>query len=272
MNRIKCFVLNYTCSCCGFERSYSERIGCIVKKCHCEHFDVVVISVCTQYFKLKISFKCNFCDKITDFELGIGKFFNGTLKTEDFCDYACCGNPISLYAFLCEEYFQINNLNGVANSNNNNYSHYSQPQVNIINEVDNANVNHDYNPAGNYNNLDNNIIAINGVNINNNIEEEEETIVDFTKKNWKLVFEDKRRGNEGKKYEIYTAPNIKFKNIINSLKEENPEVVFNPETHSLLINGNILSLETSCNQNNIPSNSSISIILKNSNNIFSGSY
>ena len=103
----------------------------------------------------------------------------------------------------------------------------------------------------------------NSNNNNNNLSSvDRENIVDFKMKNWKLIFEDKRKEKEGKKYEIYTTKNTKFIKIINDLKEDYPDLVFNPQTHSLSMNGNILNVERNCSQNNVPSNSTIYIEFK----------
>lgn len=286
MNSFKSYAVDYFCSGCGDTKSFSEKIGCFVKKCHCNHFDLITVSVKNFFFKLKISFRCNSCRKVYENELNVGKYINGMIKKDDSCECFCCGNIINLYSYLSEQYLNFGNLNNNGNptiNNNYNYNSYSQPQIYMSDPVNNGNINYNYdnyyqNENNNNNINDNNFSNYNddnANNINNNNNSSSiggDNIVDFKMKNWKLVFEDKRKGNQVKIYEIYTSPDLKFKNIINSLKEDNPDLVFNPETHSLLINGNALNLETSCNQNNIPSNSSISIILKNNNNIINRAF
>ena len=275
MDNINCYIMNYNCSGCGFERSFSERIDCAVKKCHCNHFDIVIVTIKTGFFKMTIKFRCNICNKIKEIDLSIGRYFNNILKAEDFCCYQCCGNQINLFAFLSEEYFNFSNLNNNGNLLNNNYNYYNQPQINMGNQNYIGNINYDYfnyNPSrynnnlynNNFDNIDNNDNNMNNnSNNNNNLSSvDRENIVDFKMKNWKLIFEDKRKEKEGKKYEIYTTKNTKFIKIINDLKEDYPDLVFNPQTHSLSMNGNILNVERNCSQNNVPSNSTIYIEFK----------
>ena len=138
------------------------------------------------------------------------------------------------------------------NNNNfmNNYGNFNNQNNNInsFNNKSNSNNN-------NFNNNFNNNMNYKGTNISNT-QFDSSNIMEFGKKKKLVTFLDE---STNKNYKIFTSPDLKIKNVLNDLLNQNPEINYN--NSRLTINGNNINLESSISSCNLDENSII--VIKN---------
>ena len=138
------------------------------------------------------------------------------------------------------------------NNNNfmNNYGNFNNQNNNInsFNNKSNSNNN-------NFNNNFNNKMNYKGTNISNT-QFDSSNIMEFGKKKKLVTFLDE---STNKNYKIFTSPDLKIKNVLNDLLNQNPEINYN--NSRLAINGNNINLESSISSCNLDENSII--VIKN---------
>ena len=138
------------------------------------------------------------------------------------------------------------------NNNNfmNNYGNFNNQNNNInsFNNKSNSNNN-------NFNNNFNNNMNYKGTNISNT-QFDSSNIMEFGKKKKLVTFLDE---STNKNYKIFTSPDLKIKNVLNDLLNQNPEINYN--NSRLAINGNNINLESSISSCNLNENSII--VIKN---------
>ena len=209
----------------------------------------------------------------------------------------CCGFKIEVKMILSEQYFDRNddiknvinygqnNKNNIFNNKNNNINNMNS--LNNINNINNINafslmnnnqnmnmamnMNQNFNQISflNNNTMNNSNLLINNFNnnfnnFNNNINNnnnfnldlkfDKSNIMEFGKKVQLLTFLDNKTN---KKYQIYTSPNLKFKNVLNDLLNQFPEINYN--NNGLTVNEIVINLETIIKNINLTNNSIIVI-------------
>ena len=137
-------------------------------------------------------------------------------------------------------------------NNNNNFMNNFNNQNNNINNFNNKN------NSNNNNNFNNNINNNTNYKYNNisNTKFDSSNIMEFGKKKKLVTFLDE---STNKNYKIFTSPDLKIKNVLNDLLNQNPEINYNNSV--LAINGNNINPESSISSCNLNENSII--VIKN---------
>jgi hypothetical protein len=137
-------------------------------------------------------------------------------------------------------------------NNNNNFMNNFNNQNNNINNFNNKN------NSNNNNNFNNNINNNKNYKYNNisNTKFDSSNIMEFGKKKKLVTFLDE---STNKNYKIFTSPDLKIKNVLNDLLNQNPEINYNNSV--LAINGNNINPESSISSCNLNENSII--VIKN---------
>ena len=262
MDEINCLLGNYTCSVCKINHKFSEKINnCSVRKFTCNHFTLILMRVndIQNNFKLKLTFICNKCFKPKNADLSIGQMTpQFKLKTDEEYIHICCQNTFSILVFLSQIYIEQNETsNQISNNshfhfNNDDDSSYNYNNINLINHNNNNNNNNNLNNINfiddndNDNNINNNTIA----NINELDNFESMNIIEFNKKSQLVVFFSEETN---KKYKLYVKPNLRLKNVLDDLVDQNPEV--NYKGKNIFLNGKNVNISLKINDLNLRNNS-----------------
>ena len=280
----------YTCSACQVTHTFSEKYPSEkVRRFLCPHFNLVLSMIRSfNKFKMQISSACNLCYKQYNSELKIGNVnFANREITEDTYVSECCGNKIESVISLSEEYFDQNEPSDIhtdiLNPNNNNINrNNNRNNNNSINFNNNNNINNsminqapmmmNFNMGFNMNNqmpMINNSMMNNNNNFNMRVVNNRSNmdylnkldpanVIQLSQKNKLVNFLEE---SSNKYYKIYTSPKLRLRTVLNDLLNLYPEI--NYLDNNLIINQNILSLNSTIESLNL--NDNTFILIKNNN-------
>ena len=238
MNDMNYMSMKIKCDTCGNIKTVQDSVNLPqfdAKKIYsCNHFDIISMKTYDKNFRVKIIFICNYCSKIKNIDLNLGRFNqNHNLISNDSSSFVCCNRNIQLNAYLT---VQQNEL--LLNDDNN------------INFNINNNVNNNYNEP-----------IFSDENNNSHLEEilrsekenfEKKNIVEFNKKNKILYFKDAKTN---KSYKIYSKNDLKIKDVLIELENQFPEL--NLQNKKLKVGNTQLDKEYYLNSYNLNENNII---------------
>ena len=240
MNDMNYMSMKIKCDTCGNIKTVQDSVNLPqfdAKKIYsCNHFDIISMKTYDKNFRVKIIFICNYCSKIKNIDLNLGRFNpNQNLISNDSSSFICCNRNTQLNAYLTVQQNELL-LN---NDNNINF--------NINNNV---NVNNNYNEP-----------IFSDENNNSHLEEilrsekenfEKKNIVEFNKKNKILYFKDAK---SNKSYKIYSKNDLKIKDVLIELENQFPEL--NVQNKKLKVGNTQLDKEYYLNSYNLNENNII---------------
>ena len=243
MNEMNYMSMKIKCDTCGNIKTEQENVNVPqfdAKKIYsCNHFDIILMKTYDKNFRVKIVFICNYCSKIKNIDLNLGKInSNQNLISNDSSSFLCCNRNIQLNVYL------ITNQNDLLLNDNNNIN------FNINNNI-NANRNRVkinepiYSDENNNNHLEE-ILKIEKENF------EKKNIVEFNKKNKILYFKDIKTN---KSYKIYSKNDLKIKDVLIDLENQFPEL--NLENKKLKVGNTQLDKDFYLNSYNLNENNII---------------
>ena len=259
LNGLKISVKN-KCQNCNIENGGDLKICTNDSEFKVIKDDIYKKECCGNRFELKMCLSEQYFDKNEDIKYFINNFDNSIFKkniNNNSNNNIKYNNSINNSNFILNPFSMTNNnmnmLKSMYNPNFNLNLNNINMNMNMNNSINNNNLFMN-NIINNFNNnFSNNI----NNNINNNFDIKFDTanIMEFGKKVQLLNFLDNKTK---KKYQIYTCPDLKFKNVLNDLLNQYPEINYN--NINLQLNGIVVNLEA--NIKNIISNDNSIIVIK----------
>ena len=132
MNEMNYITMKIKCDICDNIKTEQDTISLpqfdARKIYSCNHFDIISMKTYDKNFRVKIVFICNYCSKIKNVDLNIGKINSSqNLITNDSSSFSCCNRNIQLNVYL------TSNQKDLLLNNNNNINF----NINDINENNN---------------------------------------------------------------------------------------------------------------------------------------
>ena len=244
MNEMNYITMKIKCDICDNIKTEQDTISLpqfdARKIYSCNHFDIISMKTYDKNFRVKIVFICNYCSKIKNVDLNIGKINSGqNLITNDSSSFSCCNRNIQLNVYL------TSNQNDLLLNNNNNIN-FNINDINENNNRINININEPiYSDENNNSHLEE-IFKSEKENL------EKKNVVEFDKKNKILYFKDIKTN---KSYKIYSKNDLKIKDVLIDLESQFPEL--NLENKKLKVGNTQLDKEFYLNSYNFNENNII---------------
>ena len=245
MNEMNYITMKIKCDICDNIKTEQDTISLpqfdARKIYSCNHFDIISMKTYDKNFRVKIVFICNYCSKIKNVDLNIGKINSSqNLITNDSSSFSCCNRNIQLNVYL------TSNQNDLLLNNNNNINFNMNNGVDENNNRINININEPiYSDENNNSHLEE-IFKSEKENL------EKKNIVEFNKKNKILYFKDIKTN---KSYKIYSKNDLKIKDVLIDLESQFPEL--NLENKKLKVGNTQLDKEFYLNSYNFNENNII---------------
>ena len=245
MNEMNYITMKIKCDICDNIKTEQDTISIpqfdARKIFSCNHFDIISMKTYDKNFRVKIVFICNYCSKIKNIDLNIGKINSSqNLITNDSSSFSCCNRNIQLNVYL------TSNQNDLLLNNNNNINFNMNNNINENNNRINININEPiYSDENNNSHLEE-ILKSEKENL------EKKNIVEFNKKNKILYFKDIKTN---KSYKIYSKNDLKIKDVLIDLESQFPEL--NLENKKLKVGNTQLDKEFYLNSYNFNENNII---------------
>ena len=140
MNEMNYITMKIKCDICDNIKTEQDTISLpqfdARKIYSCNHFDIISMKTYDKNFRVKIVFICNYCSKIKNVDLNIGKINSSqNLITNDSSSFSCCNRNIQLNVYL------TSNQNDLLLNNNNNINFNMNNNINENNNRINININ-----------------------------------------------------------------------------------------------------------------------------------
>lgn len=254
-----------SCRMCFKKYNYDSKIGGSDSQCKLIKDDNYQENCCGNKIEIRMYLSEAYFDKNYDILNFINNFNNNKYNKNDINKN---NNNIFLNNINMFSPFPMmnngQNINMSMSTYNPNFNQMAFMNMNSMNMNMNNSVNNNNlfinNLNNNFNNnfYNNNLNKINNINNNNNynldLKFDATNVMEFNKKVKLLNFLDNKTN---KKYQIYTSPDLKFKNVLNDLLTQFPEINYNNK--DLELNGITVNLEVVIKNINLNDNSIIII-------------